>query len=259
MIDLHCHILPGIDDGASDLEESLAMAKQAVDDGIQTIIATPHTLNDIFVNPLRKTVSHVERLRQSFQENKVGIELRIGSEVRIRPEMTRLVMDGEIATLNDGGKYLLVEFPLQLIPPGSREELFQLKLNHMTPILAHPERNPIFQDNPERLFDLVNMGCLVQITAMSITGRLGGPAMECAHTLLKHRKAHIIATDAHSSTMRPPILSQGVEVASRILGGMEEAEDMVVKTPRSILAGEPVDMEPPVPVRRKKRWFGFKR
>jgi protein-tyrosine phosphatase len=180
MIDLHCHILPGIDDGPADMDESLAMARQAAADGIHTLVAAPHTLNEVFHNPRPRVQESVARLGKALAENKIPIDVCVGSEVHICIGLAKKVMDKEVATINDTGRYVLVEFPLHVIPPGSKEELFQMKLNDITPILAHPERNPVFQNHPDWLQYFVDMGCLVQITAMSITGLLGEDAMDCA-------------------------------------------------------------------------------
>ncbi|MCJ7538683.1 MAG: hypothetical protein MUO88_03360 [Desulfobacterales bacterium] len=255
MIDLHCHILPGVDDGPADMDESLAMARQAAADGIQTLVAAPHTLNEVFHNPLQRVRDSVARLRRALAENRIDIEVCVGSEVHICTGLAQKVMAKEVATVNDTGRYVLVEFPLHVIPPGSQEEIFQMKLNDITPILAHPERNPVFQNHPDRLQYFVDMGCLIQITAMSITGLLGEDAMDCAHTLLEQRQVHVIATDAHSFDNRPPILSPAVDAAARSLGSREEAEAMVIHRPRAILAGKPVKAPAPKPIRKKKWWF----
>ncbi len=257
MIDLHCHILPGVDDGPVSIQESLDMAKQAVADGIQTLVATPHSFNGIYLNPFQDVEDNVNRLRRALAENQINIEVCVGSEVHICTGLAQKVMAKEVATVNDTRRYVLVEFPLHVIPPGSQEELFQMKLNDITPILAHPERNPIFQNHPDRLQYFVDMGCLVQITAMSITGLLGEDAMDCAHTLLEQRQVHVIATDAHSPDNRPPLLSLAVEASARILGSLEEAKAMVIHRPKAILAGEPVKAPEPKPLRQKKWWFNW--
>jgi protein-tyrosine phosphatase len=129
--------------------------------------------------------------------------------------------------------------------------------------LAHPERNLVLQRNPDILSDLVAMGCLVQLTAMSITGELGHDAMEYAHFLLKQRQAHVIATDSHNAESRPPILSSAVEVTAHILGDTEAAEAMVTENPRIILDGKPLDLPEPRKTSKKQgwreRWFGRKK
>lgn len=254
MIDLHSHILPAIDDGSSSVEESIAMAKQAVGDGIRTVVATPHTLNGVYYNPLDKVINHVADLCEILQENRIELNLCSGSEVHICIGLAKKILSGEVATINNNGQYALIEFPVQAIPSGSKNELFQLKLKGITPIIAHPERNMVFQHQLELLYDLVAMGSIVQVTAMSITGGLGEEAMECAHKLLDLRLAHVIATDSHSPENRPPVLSQAVEVAAEILGNIKEAEEMVTIRPDAILTGKPVNL-PERKHPRKKKWF----
>lgn len=255
MIDLHCHILPGLDDGPKTIEESLEMARVARSDGIRTIVATPHTLNDVYVNPFQKVVDEVDCLRDLFLKEEIDLDLWPGSDVHICSRMSERILSGEAGTINGGGCYVLVEFPYQTVPSGAGEELFRLKLKGITPIITHPERNLAIQNRLETLSDMVVMGCLVQVTAMSITGEFGEEAMTCAHRLLDLRLAHVIATDAHSSVSRPPILTPAVEAAAQILGSMKEAEAMVLARPDAILAGEPVDVPDPKRPQKKKWWF----
>ncbi len=254
MIDIHSHILPAIDDGSFSVEESIAMARQAVADGIRTVVATPHTLNGVYCNPLREVTDHVANLRGILQKNRIELNLCPGSEAHICVGLTEKILSGEVATINNNGQYVLVEFPVHAIPSGLKDELFRLKLKGITPIIAHPERNMVFQRRLEFLYDLVAMGSIVQITATSITGGLGEEAMECAHILLDLRLAHIIATDSHSTENRPSVLSPAVEVAGEIVGDINEAKEMVTIRPGAILAGKLVNLpEPKHP--RKKRWF----
>ena len=254
MIDLHSHILPSIDDGSSSIEESIAMAKLAVSDGIRTIVATPHTLNGVYYNSSPDVINHVANLRKVLQENRIELNLYPGSEAHICAGLARKILSGEIATINNNGQYVLVEFPVQVIPSGAKNELFQLKLKGITSIIAHPERNMVFQHRLELLYDLVAMGSIVQITATSITGGLGEEAMECAHKLLDLRLAHIISTDSHSPENRLPVLSPAVEAAAEILGNINEAKEMVTIRPAAILAGKPVNLPEPKP-QSKKGWF----
>jgi len=256
MIDIHCHILPGVDDGPSSVAESLAMAKQAIADGIHTIVATPHTLNEVYTNPASEVDNHVARLREIFSKDRLELDLCPGSDAFICVRMAERVLAGEIATINNSGRYVLVEFPVQVIPSGSKDELFHLKLKGITPVITHPERNSAFLHQPEILYDLVAMGCLLQITAMSITGGFGKEPMVFAHRLLDLRLAHVIATDAHSPEGRPPILSPALEAAAHVMGSMREAEEMVTIRPRAILDGNPVDTPEPKHPHKKTWWFG---
>ncbi len=236
------------------MEESLSMGRQAFADGIQMVVATPHTMNGVYDNPFQAVNNQVAHLQEIFLKDGLALDLCPGLEVHIREGMVKRVLSGEAATINDNGRYILVEFPAQAIPSGYKEELFQLKLKGITPIIAHPERNPVFQYRLETFYELAAMGCLFQITAMSIIGELGGEAMECSHRLLDLRLAHVIATDAHSPDSRSPILSHAVEAAAQIMGSTKEAKAMVTTRPEAILEGKPLD--PPEPRRpRKRRWW----
>ena len=256
MIDLHCHILPHVDDGATSISESIAMARLAMEDGIETIVATPHTLNDTYTNPPGQVADCVAELKDIFTREQIGLTLLLGADVHLNTGMAERVFAGEAATINGTGKYMLVEFPSMSLPDGFQEELFQLKLKGITPIITHPERNLVFQHNLDALYDLVAAGCLIQATAMSITGGFGQEAMECVHTLLKRRLVHVIATDAHSMDRRPPVLSTAVSVAAQILGSEEEAATMVKDLPKAIIRGEGITIAEPIrPI--KKKWWRF--
>jgi len=254
MIDIHSHILPGQDDGAADPEESLAMARIALNDGIHTMIATPHILNGIYPNSRSHILASMGELRTVFAKEQIKLELLPGSEAHLNPAMAEKIFSGEAVTLNDNQRYLLLEFPFHGIPPGAKQEIFQLQLKGITPILAHAERNYGFQQHFEQLYEFVDMGCLVQITAMSITGDLGREARLCAQKMLECRLAHIIATDAHSAMHRPPVLRPGVKKAAKILGSTDEADAMVTVRPAAIIAGEKM-VVPEAEQPQKKRWY----
>ena len=249
MIDLHCHILPGIDDGAESLDESLAMARSAVEDGIHAIVATPHTLNGIYTNPVKKVISRVADLKKIFSENHIDLRLYTGADVHLCPQMLDLIKSGDAGTIDNAGKFILLELPPQAIPQGLKDEIFSLKLNAITPIITHPERNPAIQQDIGILHELVRIGALCQITSTSITGDFGSPVLLCSEKLLKHRLVHVIASDAHSADRRPPVLSRAVEAAAEILGSYDEAMKMVTDIPASILLGDMPDIPEPVPAK----------
>ena len=256
MIDLHCHILAHVDDGPGDIEESLRIAEIAAADGIRTIVATPHSQNGVYDNPPAEIAKHVTRLKQEIKRERIPINICPGAEVRIHQGMEHSLQKARIASINETGQYILVEFPHDVILPGTRDALFQLSINHITPILAHPERNMALQRNPDVLAGLVDMGCLVQVTAMSITGELGKDAMDYAHLLLREGQAHVIASDAHDTENRPPLLTPAVNEAARILGDLGAAEAMVTKNPRAILDGKQLNLPEPGKVVKKKSWWG---
>ena len=249
LIDLHCHILPGLDDGSQSLEESLSMATKAVEDGIHTIVATPHTLNGIYLNPFNEVNSRIATLQNNLLKYHIDLQLFAGADVHLCPHLLERIKSGDAGTINNKGQYILLEMPSQTIPRGIKDEIFALKVDGITPIITHPERHPMIQHDMDVLYEFVSMGALCQVTAMSITGDFGGTVMACAEKMLKHRLVHVIASDAHSSDSRPPVLSPSVEAAAEIMGSYEEAERMVKEVPAAILAGEKVEI--PDPVRSK--------
>ena len=255
MIDLHCHILPDLDDGPESIEESLVMARRAFSDGIRTIVATPHTLNGTYLNTPSKTLQYVDNLNLALSQNEASLTILPGADVHICPGMAEKVLKGEAFTINGTGRYVLVEFPYQTIPDGSQDELFKLKVNGITPIITHPERNFELLGNMELIYSFIETGSLIQVTAMSVTGDFGHEAMEYSHKLLELRLVHIIATDAHSADRRPPVLSEAVEVAATVLKSEHEAMEMVEDRPRAIINGESVDV--PTPVKGKRKWWRF--
>lgn len=245
MIDLHCHILPGLDDGPDGFEKSLEMAKIARTDGIQIVCATPHTLNSIYLNPTETIRARVIQFRKYLLEHAVNLRLCMGAEAHLSPQLMPALNKGTVATLNGSGKFILLEFPALSIPPGTQNIIFELKMKGITPIIVHPERNIVFQHDMKMLYELLQAGALSQITAMSITGAFGDVAQQCAHAFLKQRWVHVIASDAHSADQRPPILSEAVEAAADILENYDEARRMVRDIPLAILKGLPPTIDEP--------------
>lgn len=256
MIDIHCHILPGVDDGPQFQDESIAMARRAVEDGVHTIVATPHTLDGIYINTVIDVNSRVAALQEVLSKDHIEVQLYAGAEVHLCPHIIKRIETGEAGTINNARKYMLLEFPVQTIPGGVKHEIFALKLNGITPILTHPERNAMIQQDPDILYELVSMGALSQVTAMSLTGEFGAFARRSAEVLLRHRLVHIIASDAHSCDRRPPVLSHAVEYAAEILGSYEEAERMVTEVPAAILSGNKPDIAAPIREKHRSRFFG---
>jgi protein-tyrosine phosphatase len=255
LIDLHCHILPGIDDGPVDIEESIEMARQAVEDGIHSVVATPHSGNGVYVNTCSDICRQVQTFNRILEDHGVPLCVMPGAEEHFRPEMVGGQDPGKGCTLNDAGMYLLVEFPFMSFPDIAAETLLGMLQAGLTPILAHPERNAAFQKDIDILHALVDAGCLTQITAMSLTGELGEPAMACAYQMIERRLAHVIASDAHSAGSRRPVLCAAVEVAATLLGSRAEALAMVVRTPVAIISGKTVLRRQAVKP-RKKWWRG---
>lgn len=244
MIDLHVHILPGLDDGPASWEAALEMAQVAVADGITTVTATPHLFARRLVemsrlNPAERILARAEELRTRLQEAGIALEVAVGCEAPLCPEMLELLKDGRLLTVNGQGRYLCLEMPDTAIPPATEDICFQLLSRGLTPILTHPERHPLFREKPERLIRLLNQGCLAQVTAGSITGDFGWRVSRFTKKLLKAGLVAVVASDAHDSRRRPPKLSRAAATLRRWLGEAQ-AQALVLDHPRRILAGEPL-------------------
>ncbi len=229
MIDIHCHILPGLDDGADDEDEALRMANIAVSDGINYAIATPHVLTPSLSPEDIRT--KVESLNSLFNHHGLDFEVFPGAEVGFYSELSNI----DHYHLN-GGPYLLLEFPHGQFPPTAAERISMLLRDGRKLILAHPERNKSVIMEPKRLLDLVGPNVRVQISAGSLTGEFGPDVQRCAMYLLKQKIVSFIATDAHSSHHRPPVLSKAVKVAAKVLG-KDTAKQLVTTNPMQIVNG----------------------
>lgn len=255
MIDIHCHILPNVDDGPETLDETLEMCRIALADGTTTIVATPHQRNGVYDNSAESILENVWTVASILKKSKIDLELLPGADVHIEVDTAEKILQGEIMSINNTKRYFLLEFPAHTIPLNIDKLIFNLLLKGITPVLTHPERILEVQEDPNRIYELVSMGVLSQITAMSVTGEFGARVRKCARTLLKHNLVHIIASDAHSADYRPPILSDAVKVVSRLLGE-GRAREMVTTVPSQVIRGESVQiLAPPEKVRRKLFWF----
>lgn len=253
MIDIHCHILPGIDDGPKTLEEAVSMARIAARDGISQIVAAPHLRQGVYEPTVEQVLTKTAELANALEEADVSVELIPAMDVHIELDLLDRLVSGDLLTLGGDTRYVLLELP-NIRVPSQIESLFeQCLLKRFVPILTHPERVLEIQNHLERLEHWVNMGVLVQITAMSLTGGFGKKAQRTARRMVECRLCHLIASEAHSSDRHPPVLSDVVEVAADILSE-EAALEMVTQLPARIIAGEFVN--PPEPIAPEhKRWW----
>ena len=255
MVDLHCHILPGLDDGPEGMEESLEMAEMAIADGITQVVATPHS-SDRY----RFDFAMVRRLRDELQ-SRIGNRLAIatGCDFHLNPEnLASLDTEPRQYCINQRD-YLLVEFNEVSIPPAMDNILHDLQLGGLRPIVTHPERNRILRSNPQRLKAWVSRGCFVQVTAGALTGRFGLTASEIALEWVSQGMVHFVASDAHNNRVRPLRLAPAyAEVADRF--GEEKARALFQENPQAALEGRdlPHVPEPREAARgRRKRFFFF--
>ncbi|MFH2124028.1 MAG: CpsB/CapC family capsule biosynthesis tyrosine phosphatase [Pseudomonadota bacterium] len=222
MIDLHCHILPGIDDGSPNMETSITMAEMALKDGIHTIIATPHLCAGLTRGAINDAVT---KLQEALNTARLDITILSGAEV---PSHMALAVAEEFCLA--GNSFLLLEFPYNYLPSDSAIIIEKLLERGITPVIAHPERNLTIYSDPCRLAPLIDIGAQAQITAASLIGELGVNAKNCSEYLLKHNQVHYLATDSHAPGFRKPMLSKAVKQAAKIIG-KEQAIKLVTENP----------------------------
>lgn len=256
MIDLHCHILPGLDDGAQTLEDSLAMARLALKDGIDTIVATPHLFKGGATLPEEDSFAGKKReLESALQGERIAVSLKMGAEVRVSHTlMSEVERNRKRLVINDSA-YMFIEFPTDHVFPSVRGLVFELMSAGVLPIIAHPERNAVLARRPELLYDLVRMGALAQANRGSFLGLYGRMAADAAGLFLKYNLIHFIASDGHNTGSLAPILSDAVKRAE-LLVGSEGALALVDANPRAVLEDREVPYLPsPVDPRKSKKSF----
>jgi protein-tyrosine phosphatase len=251
VIDLHNHLLPGIDDGSRRLEDTLQFLRLAARDGVRTVTATPHMKPGVYDNTRDQILALVRMVREAAKGDEAGeVDLLPGAEVYFTADLKERARRGELMTVGDGGRYLLLELPYQQIPLHVDDTIFQLRLLGITPLMAHPERVAYYLEDIERVAASVRLGALTQVTGASITGRFGSRARDFARRLLERGLVHVIASDSHDVRHRPPVLAEAVRAAAAI-AGPEAARRMVEDIPRAILEGREVDSAPPPPPPRR--------
>jgi len=251
MIDIHAHILPGFDDGPATLNDTIEMLQQAQTDGIQSIIATPHTLNGIYTCSPEMIFKGIEDLSIEIEKHDISIIVHPGMEIHICEDLHTQIENKSLISLNNS-RYVLIELPAPLIPPHFKDIVFQLRLKGYYPILAHPERNFAVQKNPEMIYDFIEWGVFIQLTAASISGFFGGRIHKLCNQMLKNRQVHFLASDAHSADLRPSVLSEAYYKCEKILKDRKEARALIEGNPKSVIENKPIDMNDPI---KKKKWF----
>jgi len=259
MIDIHCHILPGLDDGAESPEVSLAMAEAAIADGITHVVGTPHANAEYVFRP-----ELVQQRRDELQA-KLGTRLLLGTGCDFHLSFENLQdaqQNPRKYTINQK-QYLLVELGDFSIPPAMDDALHHLQLAGVSPIITHPERNNLLRAKPERLYGWLHQGCYVQVTAGSVLGRFGPGATQWVERWLKEDRVHFFASDAHSLTGRPLRLREAYEKVAKVRGE-DVAQALFVDNPAAAFEGRPLPYEPEQQEvsregsqRKKKRFFFF--
>jgi len=213
VIDLHCHLLPGIDDGPAHMDDALAMAQQAVADGIHTVVVTPHIHPGRYNNERHTIKQATQQLHTALQAHGIALRVLPGAEVRISPESLELLLQDRVPPIGRyrGCPVVLLELPHSGIPLGSLQFVQKVISLNIQPVIAHPERNKAVMDDPQRIAPFVHAGCWLQITAGAVTGQFGPQAQAAAAHIVGQGDARWVASDAHNTSARPPLLSPALQ------------------------------------------------
>ncbi|MDR3745179.1 MAG: exopolysaccharide biosynthesis protein [Acidobacteriaceae bacterium] len=241
MIDIHHHLLPGLDDGSDSMETSVEMARLAVAEGITHIVCTPHANNYYTFDP-EANAAKADELRERLAAESLPLTLGLGCDFHLSFDNIQLALtDSKRFSINGLG-YLLVELPDFGLPPGLTETYFQLRLAGMTPVLTHPERNPTLQKDSSRMIDWLRGGMLVQVTADALTGHKGKRAQQMAFELLDKRWVHFLASDAHNLGSRPPRMREAHDLVAKKYGA-DYARSLCVTNPLAVFQGKSFTVE----------------
>jgi len=252
MVDIHSHILWGLDDGARDQEESLAMLELAAETGTTDIVATPHSDNE-YQYDLEEVTDRIAAL-----SGLTGGVPRIhrGCDFHMSLENIQECLEYPTRFTINGLGYLMVEFADTVIPASTEEIFRRFSALDIVPVITHPERNPILRESMDRLQHWIDMGCLVQVTAQSLTGRFGKTARRAAWSMLRKSLVHVLASDGHNTEGRPPRLDFARDTVTREINA-ETADVLLIENPSAVIRGLKGCVRAPGAAAAKRRWFGI--
>lgn len=264
MIDLHSHILPGIDDGARTLEESLEMARIAVESGTTVLACTPHIYPGLYMNDSQGIHAERDKLQQALDTWGIPLQLVVGADAHLVPELLDGLQTGRVPTLNQS-RYFLLEPSHHVAPPNFEQSVFEIMAAGFVPVITHPERLTWIEQHYDAFVTLARRGAWLQLTAGSIAGKFGKAALHWSEQLMRDGAVHIVASDAHGTGRRSPLMADALPVLESMLGA-EETRQLVLTRPQAILD----DLDPsqvlPVPMLRegaaprrsgKRPWYRF--
>jgi protein-tyrosine phosphatase len=235
MYDLHCHLIPGLDDGAQTAEEALCLLRLAQHNGISHIVMTPHINPGHFDNTKATIHQGLVELQQLAKDHQLPVQLAAAAEVRLCTELPAWVEAAALPYLGEyqGYQVLLLEFPHSHIPTGTDRLVKWLVAKNVLPMIAHPERNREIQADPNKLLPFRRLGCLLQLTASSVLGDMGERSQQTALELLRQKAFHIVATDSHNLHRRPPKLAEARDLITSLFGD-DYARQLVIENPKAI-------------------------
>lgn len=257
MIDLHCHLLPGCDDGSANMAISLQLAKEAVENGVKYALLTPHHMNGVYTNHKVDVLAQTEAFQQQLDEHQIGLTVFPGQEVRINGDLLDALDQDDILFADEDNQYLMLEFPDDDVPTYTTEMIFQLQQRGVIPVIVHPERNTRIMKHPDILYELLEKGCLSQITASSYVGTFGEKVEKFSRQLIETGQGYLFASDAHHLPGRKYEMREAFEKLTTEFG--TELAQRYEDNAKAIINGEfvPVNRIRKVPTKRKKRFRLF--
>lgn len=253
MIDIHCHILPEVDDGSRSLNESIEMAMIAKEQGITKIVNTSHYHPDFRYKKGEELLKELEDFNNVLKENMIDIEVLIGNEIYYTKDLIKEIDELDFYTLNNS-RYILIELPPTNFPKDLCNIVYELKEKNYIPVFAHVERYREVQENPELIYEVINAGAIIQVNSHSILGKSGKELQKVCNTLLNRNMVHVVGTDAHSSKRRTPIFLDAYKYVSEKYS-KEMADDLFIKNNNAIINNEDLNLPKPYKEEQKKKGF----
>ncbi|MDA5387546.1 tyrosine-protein phosphatase [Loigolactobacillus backii] len=253
MIDLHCHILPGVDDGSKTMAQSLAMAQVAVENGITHILVTPHHMDSDYTNHKQKVIKHTVQFQQAIDQAKIPLKVFPGQEVHLTGDLLAALDQDDILFADTGNRYLMLEFPHQEVPAYAQRMIFDLQARNIIPVIVHPERNQGIQADPTILYDLVASGCLTQLTASSYLGVFGDEIMKFMQQIIDAGLGFVFASDAHNLKGRNFRMKRAFDKLRKENG--QELVDTFQNNAKAIINGDLIVPTGFTQVAKKKKRF----
>lgn len=254
-VDLHSHLLPNVDDGSQSYRASLRMARQAVDNGIEVALMTPHHMNGQYVNHKQDVIQLTEEFQKHLDNENIPLSVFPSQEVRITGGLLQKLDDDDILFADESNQYLLLEFPDDDIPTYSRDIIFNIMQRGITVQIAHPERNIKIMNNPSILFDLIEAGALAQLTAGSYVGNFGKKVESFSEEILNHNLAHIFVSDAHDLPNRSFEMAEAMIKVEKKLG--RDYQQLLERNAASIIDGNSITILKPEPIIKRKFFSKF--
>lgn len=253
MVDLHCHLLPGVDDGSKSIAISLRLAREATENGVTHALLTPHHMNGRYVNHKQDVIRKTTEFQKQLQEHDIPLTVFPGQEVRINGNLLEALDNDDILFADEGNRYLMLEFPDDDVPHYTNRMIFDLQQRGIIPVIVHPERNTMIMAKPDLLYGLLEKGCLSQITASSYVGTFGKKVERFSRQLIEAGQGYVFASDAHDLPGRKYEMRQAFEKIQQEFG--QGLADQYQQNARSIINGENVPLNSLRKIKKKHFWL----